>query len=153
MILGQFLGGGLGQSPNGELRGGIRAEQLDSFMTGDGTGVDDRAAALSPHDRRHRFNTEENAVHVDSEDLFEVFLAGFFNEPNLGNTGIVDQDIDGFEMIFSRGNQMLKGFFIRHIGDYRDAVHIQVLDFCSRGGRSFFVQISDHNVEAVLSEL
>ena len=73
--------------------------------------------ALLLHARNDGFRDDERCVEVDVYDLAEVLHRHFLHRYTLDDSGVVDEDIDGAELLFDVGNHFLHLILLCAVAD------------------------------------
>ena len=93
-VLGGGQRGGLGDRDDRGLGGAVGRHQRLAAATGDAGQVDDLAGALRAHRLQRGLGAEEQALHVDREDLVPLARGGVPDGLDQADAGVVDQHVE-----------------------------------------------------------
>ena len=97
------------------LRAVVIAGSCETREAADRGNVDDQAAALLAHDRKHRFRHVDQAEHVGLEHCANLIVLTFLDRREIGIAGIVHEHIDATESSLCFSDDTLDLFPLRNI--------------------------------------
>ena len=149
----QLEGDRLGQTDHTGFRGRVVGLAGIAVYAHDGGHVDDAAAALTHHDRRHGMDEVVGRLEIDVDHHIPLFLIHLEHQAVAGDAGIVHQHIDAAEILHDLVNHLMGLLEVGGIGSVGLAAHAQSKYFVLRIlGIVVDGQIRKSDVGAVLCE-
>jgi drug/metabolite transporter (DMT)-like permease len=135
VLLAELGGERLGQNLQAAFGSAISRAVRKRADAGNRGDVDHLAAAFFLKFRQHGFDAEERAAKIEVELLVPNSLRGFRNRHGAEHAGIVDQDVDGAEMLDHFGDHVLDLRHFRTISLDRFGVAAGAANPLHHGGR------------------
>ncbi len=150
-VLGEFRRLLLGEMRQPGFASAIGDAECRGAQTRDRSDVDDGAAALVTHDRRHRLGHQERTGEVDRQDALPILQRHVEQRLEHRDAGIVDQRIDAAELPMGLLHGDLDRSWVGDIGLERQG-GIRAVQGIDSGAQRVAQNIQHRNLPAVLQE-
>ena len=88
--------------------------------------------------RNCQFTAVKDRGQIDMEHFFPVLCTHILKETDIGDTGIVDQNVCSSKLFFYLFKPFFTAFYIAHISHIGQTGHLIALDFLLRLQKTFF---------------
>ena len=122
----QFHPERVAQRLHGILGHMVPAPEIQDGLSGDGSDVDDAAAPLLPHGRKHQLAQAGEAEHVHFQLPAGLLHGHVLDGTEVAVAGIVHEDVDAAFRLQDSPDTRLHGGFVRHVHPQRN--HTQFLE-------------------------
>ncbi len=149
----QLFGRRLGQGPHGKLGRGVNPQQRITFVAGNGAGINDFALALEcPELLCRRLNPPQGALNVDPVDSLHLLLGDIRQRLDLGDTRVVDHDVQPAQFVVGVINSGKYLFAVAHVGHKSGGFAPEGFHLFGDLRQLFRIEVNQCNIGTVLGQ-